>query len=622
MTAGTNPTAPWKLPISTGPSVQDPTTYKGNIDATAVVAQRFSDCFAPHAASPAAMSVVVDAGFITSVGPGGLQSIAEYAQQTVTITTAPNSPNNRIDLIVVDEGTGVATAIAGTLASSPAAPALTVGKMQIGQVFVGSSVTTITDANITDLRAPWQSPVPGTQWGVVGGTADALTITTVPPAASLVDGAIVACRLGFANLTTAPTLNRDTLGNKTITKAGGVALVPGDLPGALAEAIFRYNLANTRWELLNPAMPFVSVLSPASITTSQNNYNPTGLGPANQLRLTSSGAVNITGLQTGSLGRVVAVINVGSNVITFTPNDAASSAANRFGISGSLSLAASQGALFEYDAVSSLWRLVGSGAAAAATAYGIQFLAVGGGGGGGAGYYAGGGGAGGMLSSATAVAISQVLQITVGAGGAGSTNNSSNGARGTDTLVGSLATALGGGGGASYNTVGGNNGGSGGGGTPIGNGTSGQGNNGGLGYSGQPNGGGGGAGGVGGAATGINSGAGGAGGAGLASSITGSSVIYAGGGGGGVNGGTGGAGGTGGGGAGGNGVAGTNGTANTGGGGGGGGALNNGGNGGSGVVILSIPTQSYSGTTTGSPTVTTSGANTILKFTASGSYTA
>jgi hypothetical protein len=36
---------------------------------------------------------------------------------------------------------------------------------------------------------------------------------------------------------------------------------------------------------------------------------------------------------------------------------------------------------------------------------------------------------------------------------------------------------------------------------------------------------------------------------------------------------------------------------------------------------LSIPTGSYSGVTTGSPTVTTSGTNTILKFTASGTYT-
>jgi hypothetical protein len=66
------------------------------------------------------------------------------------------------------------------------------------------------------------------------------------------------------------------------------------------------------------------------------------------------------------------------------------------------------------------------------------------------------------------------------------------------------------------------------------------------------------------------------------------------------------------------------GTANTGGGGGGGssGLGTNSGAGGSGVVIISVPTADYSGTTTGSPTVTTSGANTILQFNSSGSYTA
>jgi hypothetical protein len=67
------------------------------------------------------------------------------------------------------------------------------------------------------------------------------------------------------------------------------------------------------------------------------------------------------------------------------------------------------------------------------------------------------------------------------------------------------------------------------------------------------------------------------------------------------------------------------GTANRGGGGGGafgGGPGGAGAAGGSGVVILSIPTTKYSGTTTGSPTVTTSGANTILTYASSGTYTA
>jgi hypothetical protein len=37
---------------------------------------------------------------------------------------------------------------------------------------------------------------------------------------------------------------------------------------------------------------------------------------------------------------------------------------------------------------------------------------------------------------------------------------------------------------------------------------------------------------------------------------------------------------------------------------------------------LAVPTSKYTGTTTGSPTVTTSGGFTIMKFTSSGSYTA
>ena len=40
-----------------------------------------------------------------------------------------------------------------------------------------------------------------------------------------------------------------------------------------------------------------------------------------------------------------------------------------------------------------------------------------------------------------------------------------------------------------------------------------------------------------------------------------------------------------------------------------------------GVVIMRFPTSNYSGTTTGSPTVTTDGIYTILTFTGNGSYT-
>lgn len=69
----------------------------------------------------------------------------------------------------------------------------------------------------------------------------------------------------------------------------------------------------------------------------------------------------------------------------------------------------------------------------------------------------------------------------------------------------------------------------------------------------------------------------------------------------------------------------TSGTANTGGGGGCGGyhqSYNSqqGGSGGSGIVIFRVPTSKYS-TSTGSPTITTVGSDTVIKFTSSGTIT-
>jgi hypothetical protein len=211
---GTNPIGSWLLTIF---SSMLGSTWKAQIDANFSVAQRFTDSFAPHPASPAALSVIVDAGFLVGVSPGGTSSVTEVAQQTVTITAAPASPNNRIDLIVVDDATGNASAIAGTPASSPVAPALTPGKKQLAQISVPNGTTAIAGSNITDLRALWHSNIPGVKWGVVSGSADAIALATTPPTAALADGLIIGARMGAANATTTPSLNLDGTGAKTIT---------------------------------------------------------------------------------------------------------------------------------------------------------------------------------------------------------------------------------------------------------------------------------------------------------------------------------------------------------------------------------------------------------------------
>ena len=256
----------------------------------------------------------------------------------------------------------------------------------------------------------------------------------------------------------------------------------------------------------------------------------------------------------------------------------------------------------------------------------VEYLVVAGGGGGGGGvgsatYASSGGGAGGYrTATGLAVASGVALTVTVGAGGA-------YGTKGLDSVFSSITST---GGGCGYPIITGGatavNGGSGGGGgdgvglggfTTGGTGTAGQGFAGGnsSGSQGQTAGGGG----AGGAGVGT-----GAGGVGLSSSISGSSVFYAGGGGGGNSGAT--AGGNGGGGTGGLYTSATAGTANTGGGGGGcqaaTGALQTGKSGGSGIVIIRYAdTYNAATSTTGSPTITVAGGYRVYKWTASGSIT-
>jgi hypothetical protein len=279
--------------------------------------------------------------------------------------------------------------------------------------------------------------------------------------------------------------------------------------------------------------------------------------------------------------------------------------------------------------------------------YYVEYLLVGGGGGGGHNDYddGAGGGAGGYRSSIAGnpsanyglpepaywVASGVTYQVTVGAGGI-SLNN------GAYSAFGEVVAAGGGGAGSHRNS--GYAGGSGGGGCGLYTGSDVV--TGGYGYYGQGNRGGtktdypGGSGGGGAAAEGEGgSGTSKDGGAGVWSNVeigipergfnetTNGIGTYRAGGGGGYNGGSGGSGG--------GGVGWTTGSyptsggTNTGGGGGGGKsnhAYSAYTSGGSGIVILRIANADYTGTTTGSPTVTTVDGFKILKFTSSGSYTA
>lgn len=100
-------------------------------------------------------------------------------------------------------------------------------------------------------------------------------------------------------------------------------------------------------------------ISPAQITSNQNNYNPTGLSGAAILRINSDAARDITGLSGGSDGREIRVYNVGSFNITLKDESSSSTAANRFALQADIVIAPDVGVILQYDSTSSRWRAQG-----------------------------------------------------------------------------------------------------------------------------------------------------------------------------------------------------------------------------------------------------------------------
>lgn len=165
-----------------------------------------------------------DSGFATGLS----NCITKDGQQTVT----QNIPWNNKKITGLGAGTG-------------ATDAAQIGQVQSGQL----------------------------NWVAAAGTADALTAVYSPVNTALSDGLLLFTRAGAANATTTPTFAPDGLTAHTITKSGGVALAAGDIVGAGHELELRYNLANTRWELLNPGVVPQTPVTDATIATTDVTTN-------------------------------------------------------------------------------------------------------------------------------------------------------------------------------------------------------------------------------------------------------------------------------------------------------------------------------------------------------------
>lgn len=115
-------------------------------------------------------------------------------------------------------------------------------------------------------------------WTVAGGSSDAITVTYTPALAAFNDGQFCFFRAIAANATTAPTFAPNGLSAHPITRFGGSALAVGDIPGNLAEVILRYNVANTRWELMNPSLTSLvnATATTGTVAPTYENSAPSG----------------------------------------------------------------------------------------------------------------------------------------------------------------------------------------------------------------------------------------------------------------------------------------------------------------------------------------------------------
>lgn len=250
------------------------------------------------------------------------------------------------DLVVQAGATYISTTahIAGVFAADLAA-----GKW----IIFNNSTAQITADAIAGAVA---TLAPGSvQWAAGAGSINAITAAYPTPVVALTDGLILGFRAAGTNTTSTPTFKADGTALHTITKNGGLALLPGDIP-ANGECLVRYRLAATVWELLNPTT--------ATPNPSQNAQWAVAGGTANAI--TATFPVPITNLTDGLIVCVRATANITSGAPTFKADGTAAHTITKCGgfgllVSGPNSeITTNSELVLRYNLANTRWELLNS----------------------------------------------------------------------------------------------------------------------------------------------------------------------------------------------------------------------------------------------------------------------
>lgn len=122
----------------------------------------------------------------------------------------------------------------------------------------------------------------------------------------------------------------------------------------MAEDILSLRREVQRLSAQHPHFFIANENTPTQLTTSQNNYDP---GNYDLLQLSSSSAINITGVSGGVMGRVLRIYNAGSNNIILNHESGSSTAANRMTTMGGSSVYIVPGEIVDlyYNSTTSRW---------------------------------------------------------------------------------------------------------------------------------------------------------------------------------------------------------------------------------------------------------------------------
>jgi len=276
------------------------------------------------------MSVNVSSGYAAIVGTtqANMGTYMAYNDATTNLTISTSSPSNpRIDLIVITINDAYYSGtlnnvsfqvIAGTPAASPTVPATPANSLALGQIAVGTSVTSIVTANITNYG----------------------TLATGP----------------FGNVTTTGT---QTLTNKTLnlTPTAGTSSTSGVLnvgtnsfsdTGLLAtfqSSIAGYNQLTVQ-NTSNNAAASAEVIVYNDQGTASTNYASMGI---NSSTYSGTGALNAPGYGFYATGSTdMAIGTFGNNSLHFVTNSSATDAitisgAGAVSVPTTLSLTAAKG---------------------------------------------------------------------------------------------------------------------------------------------------------------------------------------------------------------------------------------------------------------------------------------